>query len=215
MQVQKEEVRQNILSAALDIFSSIGYDAATMNQIAIKAGVGKSNLYRYYASKSDLFRALAEEAMEDIHQELMAYLANCFALTEADAEIISRELKVKAPLISNEEFWRDPPSFYINYIYPILYSRRKQILMILKSGDSMGRKEYVAEITEILEQLFTLSQHLDMPEGFSKVMANALISNICYIFCEFETEKEMYEQFCAAMYYHSLGVNYFAKDADE
>lgn len=212
MQILKEEIRENILSAALDIFSTVGYENATMNQIAKNAGVAKSNLYRYYQSKSDIFHVLADSAMEEIQQSIMGALTDCFDLSNEDSKNIRKQLDVVENESLNEEFWKDPSTYYIKRIYPILLNKRKQILLFLKLDDSMGRNKYVAEITKILEHLFSLSQNLDMPNGFSKVMANSLICNICYIFNEFETEEEIFTQFCATIYYHAFGVNYFASE---
>lgn len=57
-QVLKEEVRQRILAAALEVFAGHGYLGATMALIAERAGLGTASLYRYYASKDDLFAAV-------------------------------------------------------------------------------------------------------------------------------------------------------------
>lgn len=57
-QVLKEEVRQRILAAALDVFAAHGYVGATMTQIAERAGLGTASLYRYYTSKGELFDAV-------------------------------------------------------------------------------------------------------------------------------------------------------------
>ncbi len=215
MQVLKEEIRQNILSAALDIFSSVGYEAATMKQIAESAGIAKSNLYRYYQSKSEIFHAVADIAMKEIRRSIMGSLTDCFALPKTDADRIRAQLQITQNKDKSNEIWKDPRKFYIEVIFPILYSKRKQILLILKLNDSMGRREYVTEITGILEYLFSLSQNLDMPDGFSRVMANSLISNVIYIFSEYETKEELSEYFTAIIQYHSCGVKFFSNKKEE
>lgn len=62
-QVQKPEVRDRILGAALAAFASRGYAAATMSAVAAEAGVAVANLYRYYASKEELFEAVVPSAL--------------------------------------------------------------------------------------------------------------------------------------------------------
>lgn len=57
-QVLKEEVREQILSAALRIFSQYGFLKTRMSDIARETGVSTSNLYRYYASKDEIFDAI-------------------------------------------------------------------------------------------------------------------------------------------------------------
>ena len=56
-----EERRGRLLHAAMDVFSSRGYTAATTDAIAVKAGMSKKTLYRVFPSKMVLFDALLEE----------------------------------------------------------------------------------------------------------------------------------------------------------
>ncbi len=59
----KEARRQEILSAALNLFSMRDYSAITIKDIAQLAGVNTSLLYYYYEDKEALFRAALEEAV--------------------------------------------------------------------------------------------------------------------------------------------------------
>ena len=56
-QVLKPEVRARILAAGLEVFARQGYEGSTMSAIAEQAGLGAASLYRYYASKTELFDA--------------------------------------------------------------------------------------------------------------------------------------------------------------
>lgn len=51
------EKRARILRAAVDVFGTVGFDAASMAEIAARAEVAKGTLYLYYASKEQLFEA--------------------------------------------------------------------------------------------------------------------------------------------------------------
>jgi len=53
--------RRQIIEGARAVFLAQGFDAASMNDIARKAGVSKGTLYVYFKSKEDLFEAIAEE----------------------------------------------------------------------------------------------------------------------------------------------------------
>jgi AcrR family transcriptional regulator len=57
-QVLKDEVRERICAAALEVFAERGYTGATMTTIAERAGVATANLYRYYPGKGELFDAV-------------------------------------------------------------------------------------------------------------------------------------------------------------
>ena len=47
--------RERILDAAIDVFCVSGYEAASMADVAAKAGVGKGTIYLYFDSKESLF----------------------------------------------------------------------------------------------------------------------------------------------------------------
>ncbi len=57
-QVLKDEVRARILDAALEVFAADGFERTTMASIAERAELGTASLYRYYASKDELFAAV-------------------------------------------------------------------------------------------------------------------------------------------------------------
>jgi AcrR family transcriptional regulator len=50
--------REEILEAAAMVFAEKGFHAATMEEIAIQAGIGKSTVYEYFSSKEELFREM-------------------------------------------------------------------------------------------------------------------------------------------------------------
>lgn len=55
MQILKDDVRDNIMQAALKEFRTKGYQEASMRSIAQRAGMTVGNLYRYFRNKDDLF----------------------------------------------------------------------------------------------------------------------------------------------------------------
>jgi AcrR family transcriptional regulator len=57
--------RRQILDGAKKIFMDLGFDGASMGEIARSAGVSKGTLYVYFADKNRLFEAIVEEEMLD------------------------------------------------------------------------------------------------------------------------------------------------------
>src|ERR1041385_1210250 len=53
--------RRQIIEGARAVFLAQGFDAASMNDIARRAGVSKGTLYVYFRNKEELFEAIAEE----------------------------------------------------------------------------------------------------------------------------------------------------------
>jgi len=59
--IQNAEQKQHaIVNAAAALFLQQGYGVTSMDQIAKKAGVTKQTVYRYYASKNELFAAVMQ-----------------------------------------------------------------------------------------------------------------------------------------------------------
>src|ERR1700738_2051422 len=57
--------RRQILDGAGKVFMDLGFDGASMGEIARAAGVSKGTLYVYFADKSRLFEAIVEREMLD------------------------------------------------------------------------------------------------------------------------------------------------------
>jgi len=53
--------RRQILDGARKVFMELGFDGASMGEIARSAGVSKGTLYVYFTDKSRLFEAIVEE----------------------------------------------------------------------------------------------------------------------------------------------------------
>lgn len=61
---KSNEKRARILDAAIDVFCAQGYDAASMAQVAAKAGIAKGTLYLYFESKQSLFEQTYQLCMQ-------------------------------------------------------------------------------------------------------------------------------------------------------
>ncbi|HKU24602.1 MAG TPA: TetR/AcrR family transcriptional regulator [Candidatus Sulfotelmatobacter sp.] len=64
---RKDERPAEILGAAIDVFAERGFAAARLDEVAQRAGVVKGTLYRYFATKEEMFKAV-------VHQTLAAHL---------------------------------------------------------------------------------------------------------------------------------------------
>ncbi|RAR50743.1 TetR family transcriptional regulator [Paraburkholderia unamae] len=55
MRKKTEEKRQSIIDAALEVFREVGFEQASMAEIAARSGASKATLYSYFESKDVLF----------------------------------------------------------------------------------------------------------------------------------------------------------------
>lgn len=58
---QKENTRQKLLAAALDLFGEKGYSATTIDDIVEAAGASRGTYYLYFKNKGEIVTELAEE----------------------------------------------------------------------------------------------------------------------------------------------------------
>lgn len=84
MRTLTEERRQAIIAAASQVFQEIGYERASMNEVAKRAGGSKATLYNYFPSKEALFETV-------VRQYSSRFLA------DAAADLISAE-NINLPL---------------------------------------------------------------------------------------------------------------------
>lgn len=61
-----DERRENILSVAADAFALEGYGITSMSTIAARLGGSKATLYKYFASKEELFQAVMQRKCEAV-----------------------------------------------------------------------------------------------------------------------------------------------------
>src|ERR687894_2638966 len=81
----KDQRRAQLLDAANTVFTSRGYHAAAMDDIADVAGVSKPVLYQHFGSKLDLYLALLDRSCE----RLVEIVAQALASTEDNAERVT------------------------------------------------------------------------------------------------------------------------------
>jgi AcrR family transcriptional regulator len=128
--------REQIFTAAAELFSHSGYHGVTVDAIAQRAGISKGNLYWYFKSKQEIFRQLTDYAVGRLYYPVMEAMASdveprerlravarsCLHAAEADPEAlhliwqiaIQPELK---DLVSPEfSTWVNP---VIDYLTPL------------------------------------------------------------------------------------------------
>jgi AcrR family transcriptional regulator len=73
MQQRSEGTIQQIMAAAIQIFSRSGYEAASVADICSQANVSKGAFYHHFPSKQALFLAILDQWLEGIDTQLFSY----------------------------------------------------------------------------------------------------------------------------------------------
>ena len=100
---EAEKTREDLLDAAMTVFSKKGYESSRLEDVAEAAGVTRGAIYHHFGNKADLYMALIENAStqgEDIIQK---------ATEEGGtfAEIVSRILTYSFSLLEDNSRFRD------------------------------------------------------------------------------------------------------------
>ena len=104
--IQKEK-REQILEAALEVFSAHGFRGSTLDQIADAAGMSKPNLLYYFSRKEDIHKTLIERLMDTWLDPLKGLNPKGDPVTEICAYIrrkleMSRNFPRESRLYANE-----------------------------------------------------------------------------------------------------------------
>lgn len=95
--------RRQILVGAHKVFSRMGFDAASMNDITREAGVSKGTIYVYFADKDELFEALVDEERRTMFTDPYAALERGSDLQDIADTLIQHGVmivtKVTSPVV--------------------------------------------------------------------------------------------------------------------
>ncbi|MGK4580480.1 TetR family transcriptional regulator [Kitasatospora sp. HPMI-4] len=85
---QRQQMRQDLAKAAMELFASQGYEETTVDQIAAEAGVARRTFFRYFRSK--------EEAIFPDHDDTLVRVADLLASAgpeEHPLDVVCRGIK--------------------------------------------------------------------------------------------------------------------------
>lgn len=77
-----QDTKEQLLKAALDVFSEVGYAAASVDEIATRAGVTKGAVYYWFRDKEDLAADLQRSLWSQIAREAQADIRPGASTTE-------------------------------------------------------------------------------------------------------------------------------------
>lgn len=84
------KTRNKFISVAREVFAEKGFQAATMNEIAERAGKGRRTLYNYFGTKNDVYLAVIQEELEYMYEKLKDFVQEPIPPSEKLIEYIAR-----------------------------------------------------------------------------------------------------------------------------
>ncbi|WP_179295599.1 TetR/AcrR family transcriptional regulator [Bacillus sp. FJAT-45350] len=95
--MQKKNKCEQILLGAANVFLDVGFERATIQEIAVRSGVGKGTIYEYFSSKEDLFIQFVKEGVSYVFDQMLQCVesANTFNEMLFNLKKFARELMNK------------------------------------------------------------------------------------------------------------------------
>ncbi|MFW0788733.1 TetR/AcrR family transcriptional regulator [Gordonia sp. CPCC 205333] len=130
--------REEIVTAAIEVMSSVGYEEASMAEIARVAGIGSATIYRYVGSK----RELLDDVFEAVTRQVVA------ALLPAQPSVDSTDLDII-----------DQASIVGGRLYDLIESDRAlvKLLAVQASAVDKGLQERVLRINALINAQISAS----------------------------------------------------------
>jgi AcrR family transcriptional regulator len=151
----RAESQRRLLDAARTTFARLGYDRATIRDIAREAGVAQGLLYNYFHGKDDLLRAVFREGAGDVAEAFAAGAADGTAEDRLE-RVIRRSFEI---VRERREFWR------------LSYMVRHQPRTTEVLGEALTA--WTAAVRKQLETLLREVGHRDAP-ALARVLFGAI-----------------------------------------
>jgi AcrR family transcriptional regulator len=127
------EAHEAILRAAIDVIRDVGYDAAAMDAIAARAGVGKATVYRRWSSKE----ALVADAIERI---MVWHAVPDTGTTRGDLRAVLRDTM---------RMYHDPQTTALLSSLVAAMARSEQIAAAVRGGFVAVRRKTMRKVIEL------------------------------------------------------------------
>jgi AcrR family transcriptional regulator len=191
MQVLKDEIRQRILTEALEVFLEKGYEKASMRDLAKRVGTSVSNIYHYFTNKEELFRAIVEPIARRVKH--------------LPKEIITHEAQGATELVEEE--------YVTKALGEVIKGQRREFLVLMDRSGGTGYENVKAEIisaveTHIIQHHLKDSKEARHPKGgfLMHFLATNLVEALVEIARHCRDEWEVDHSIRSLIKYHIGGV---------
>jgi AcrR family transcriptional regulator len=92
--IKKEKKRNDLLKAAYELFTTVGFSKTTILNIALKAGVGKGTFYLYFNSKEEIRDTLIIQKSSEVLQQAVDRLEKTIKRSGEDMSLCDKVIFV-------------------------------------------------------------------------------------------------------------------------
>lgn len=136
--VVKEEIREQIIESARQIFSKYGFRKTTMDEVARSVNKGKSSIYYYFTSKEEIYKAVIEKEAIILRDEIHNALSDVNDPVEKVKVYVTVRMKTFIAMVNFYEAVKNEFLTHLDFINKIRekYDKEEMLLVegILKEG---------------------------------------------------------------------------------
>ena len=183
----KGTTKQEILDAALELFSVQGYEATSISQLAEAVGIRKASLYSHFENKQAILDALIQTTMEEYEKH------SIFANADWDAPTFTKDKENMTPEMAAQMFLGQ-----IRYILhdPKISRARKMLTIEQFQNQQMAQLQTKQNYTDVMRYFTGLVRFLirqgRLADSDQEIMAAQLCLPISMWInlCDREPERE-------------------------
>lgn len=149
--MKKGNTNQEILLAALDLFSVKGYEGTSISEIAQKVGIKKATMYSHFTSKQEILDELVKTVFEEYNKHTIFKNTNFEDMFDFDStDVIDLNVVIEKVLK------------HVNYIIhsSVISKSRKMLLIEQFQNETLSELQTKQNYTDVLTYFTSLFVYL-------------------------------------------------------
>ena len=142
---ERQERKIRILKGALNVFSNLGIEKTTMDEIALESGFGKATLYYYFSSKDDVFIDIMERGWKQLWEGIESRIVEEVGPRKKFIGIIKKMGRIVTDDKVMYEFLFTAPNYIQDSVKQTWKTYQERLYAILQSiiEEGIKKKEFV------------------------------------------------------------------------
>ena len=158
--MEKADKEKKIFQAALSLFAHYGYRKTTLEDVAAKVGMTKSNIYFYVKNKRDLYEKSISHALENWRDAVDSEINSADSAKEKFAVAARRSFKYLEEQVELKKLLiKNPDIFTLSSTEDRFYEVNQRAMFMLKELIRQGINEgtiYPVDVDHVTEFLFSV-----------------------------------------------------------
>jgi AcrR family transcriptional regulator len=163
------ETRRHIIRAGRDAFCTLGYESATLKEIARRANVSRPTVNYHFSNKDDLYRAIEHEALTTV-------LADSVEQARREDTFLGQLQALATSLVAGDARYRSHGEFLIT---SVLESARSAKVRSAGSATTSSLRTQLTEMVVSAIDRGQLAPDTDVPGMVEFALATLLGMGLC------------------------------------